>query len=136
MTKSDVMALQILLIQLGFLPALRSDGEPSDDGIYGPATKRAHQDYLATRPRNPAILIPSAVKPWWESKALISSIATVVTGAVTIAAVVGTGGAAALATPEVIGAIGAVITGAGGIYGTVTRTQPIDPTLVAPGHRL
>ena len=136
MTRDDVIELQTLLIGLGFLPQITAQGAPSADGIYGPRTRRAYEQYLATRPRDPVVMVPTAVKPWWESKALISSIATVVTGAVTVAAIVSTGGAAALATPEVIGAIGAVITGAGGIYGTITRTQPIDPTLVAPGHRL
>ena len=136
MTKDDVFVLQNMLIGLGFLPETSSTGGPSADGIYGPRTKRAYEQYLATRPKDPVVMVPSAVKPWWESKALISSITTVAIGIGTIAAVVGTGGAAALATPEAIGAIGAVITGAGGIYGTVTRTQPIDQTLVAPGHRL
>jgi len=136
MTREDVIELQTLLIGLGFLPPLTPEGRRNDDGIYGPATKRAYEYYIASRPKDMTVMVPNAAKPWWESKALISSIATVVTGAVTVAAIVSTGGAAALATPEVIGAIGAVITGAGGIYGTITRTQPIDPTLVAPGHRL
>jgi peptidoglycan hydrolase-like protein with peptidoglycan-binding domain len=129
MTRDEVRDLQIKMRSLGFEPG-------AVDGIWGPKTRLAYEHYIASRPKDMTVMVPNAAKPWWESKALISSIATVVTGAVTIAAVVGTGGAAALATPEVIGAIGAVITGAGGIYGTVTRTQPIDPTLVAPGHRL
>ena len=129
MTREEIRDLQIKMRSLGFDPG-------SIDGIYGPKTKLAYENYTASRPKDMTVMIPSAVKPWWESKALISSITTVAIGIGTIAAVVSTGGAAALATPEVIGAIGAVITGAGGIYGTVTRTQPIDPTLVAPGHRL
>ena len=129
MTREEVRELQIKMRSLGFDPG-------SIDGIYGPKTRLAYEHYIASRPKDMTVMIPSAAKPWWESKALISSITTVAIGIGTIAAVVGTGGAAALATPEVIGAIGAVITGAGGIYGTVTRTQPIDPTLVAPGHRL
>ena len=129
MTREEVRELQIKMRSLGFDPG-------SIDGIYGPKTKLAYENYTASRPRDMAVMIPEAAKPWWDSKALVSSIATVAIGVGTLAAVVGTGGIAALATPEAIGALGAVVTGAGGIYGTITRTQPIDPTLVAPGHRL
>jgi peptidoglycan hydrolase-like protein with peptidoglycan-binding domain len=128
-TREEVREIQIKMRSLGFDPG-------SIDGIWGPKTRLAYEHYIASRPREMTVMIPEAAKPWWESKALISSISTVAIGIGTIAAVVGTGGIAAIATPEAIGAIGAVVAGAGGIYGTVTRTQPIDPTLVAPGHRL
>lgn len=130
MSKSDILALQHLLLSLGFDPG-------AVDGIYGPKTRSAYEQYLATRPRDPAtIAVPAAAKPWWESQSMLSSIATVATGAGTLLAVVGTGGVASLGTPAAIGGLTAVITGLSGMYGTARRSAPIDPTLVAPGHRL
>lgn len=130
MTKSDILDLQRMLLGLGFDPG-------AADGIYGPKTRLAYEQYLATRPRGPAtMVVPDAAKPWWESQSMLSSIATVATGAGTLIAAIGTGGVAALASPAAIGGLTAVITGLSGMYGTAKRSAPIDPTLVAPGHRL
>jgi peptidoglycan hydrolase-like protein with peptidoglycan-binding domain len=136
MTRDEAKELQTLLISTGFLPPFTPEGRRNDDGVYGPATKRAYEHYIASRPKEMTVMVPNAAKPWWESKALISSISTVAIGVGTLAAVVGTGGIAALATPEAIAALGAVVTGTGGIYGTVTRTQQIDPDLVVRGVRI
>lgn len=130
-TKDEIMALQTLLIGLGF-----DVGHSGADGVMGPLTLRAYEHYLATRPKDPTVLLPNAAIPWWESKAMWSSIATVATGVATLAAVVGTGGIAAIAAPEAIGAIVAVVTGAAGVYGTAVRKAEIDPDLVVGSYRI
>lgn len=130
-TPAEVRELQRMLIGLGF-----DVGAPGADGVMGPRTLRAYEQYLDTRPEEPAIMLPNAAIPWWQSKAMWSSLATVAGGVATLAAVVGTGGAAAIAAPEAIGAIAAIITGAGGIYGTAVRKAPIDPNLVVGSYRI
>jgi peptidoglycan hydrolase-like protein with peptidoglycan-binding domain len=130
-TKEEIRALQLMLIGLGF-----DVGKSGADGIMGPKTEAAYAAYLASRPKDPTVFLPVQAKPWWDSKAMLSGIATVATGAATLAAVVGSGGIAAIAAPEAIGAIAAIVTGAGAIYGTATRSQPIDPNLVAPTVRI
>lgn len=119
------------MISLGF-----DLGKSGADGVWGPKTEAAYEDYLATRPKDPTVFTPVVAKPWWESSAMLSSIGTVAAGVGTVAATVSTGGLAALATPTGIGAITAVITGLGGIYGTATRQAPIDPDLVVKGVRI
>ena len=130
-TKAEVRDLQRMLINLGF-----DVGATGVDGVMGPKTLRAYEQYLATRPKEPTIMLPNAAIPWWQSKAMLSSIATVAGGVGTLAAVIGTGGLAAIAAPEAIGAMMAIVTGAGGIYGTAVRKAPIDPDLVIGDYRI
>lgn len=121
MTRDEVMALQQAL-------GVRVDG------IYGPITQAAHQAHLDAADTTPVpTLTPPEAKPWWASRAVLGLLASA------LAAIAGRWGwevdhssltAVLLQGVEVAGLALAA-------WGTVRRTAPIDPTLVArlPGGR-
>lgn len=131
MNSEEVKALQVELESLGF-----DIGASGPDGVFGPKTKKAYEGYLATRHKDVVVMVPNAAIPWWESRAMWSSLATVAAGVGTLATIAGTGGVAALAAPEAIGAMVAVFTGLGGVIGTAARKSTIDPNLVVGKVRI
>ena len=59
----ETEVLQRELIAGGYLPSHNSRNEPSDDGYFGPATRRA----LQARELDLAEM-PAPAKPWWDSR--------------------------------------------------------------------
>jgi len=123
MTKDEIITLQSKLNDHGYNLAV--------DGVYGPKTEQAYAAYLDRDPQVPT-LVPPAVKPWWQSRAVLGLLATILVGLARRYGIeVDQGGLTdvLLQAAEVAGVALA-------FYGTVRRTQPLDPTLVAPGLRL
>lgn len=126
MTRSDVRILQEKLNSLGY---------PVDvDGIYGPETRAAHQDYLDAHNAFPEIYqAPPAAKPWWTSKATIGWVLTILFAI--LSRFIDTDLKADDWTPavvQVLEGLSAML----GVYGNATREAPIDPTLVLPRVRI
>ena len=119
MTRAEVRQLQINLNDLGYGPL-------TIDGIYGPKTdaafrKQSQEEII------PEVIYPPVAKPWWTSRAVLGLLASVLAllagrfgfevndGQITdiLLKAVELGGLALAA------------------WGTVRRSAPIDPTLVA-----
>lgn len=123
MTRAEIIALQRDLAARGY--PLKADG------IYGPKTAEAYQDWLNQHtPQDVITPAPAAAKPWWTSRAILGLLATV------LAMLAGHFGLEiddATLTPILLQAVelGGLVIAA---WGTVTRKAPIDPTLVARVH--
>lgn len=116
MTRDEIIALQQAL---GVTP----------DGIYGPITQAAHRAYLDRINDTPSVpnITPPPAKPWWASRAILGLLATV------LASLAGRFGFEVdddAITPLLLHAVelGGLAVAA---WGTVRRSAPIDPTLVA-----
>lgn len=115
MTRDEVMALQQAL-------GVRVDG------IYGPITQAAHQAHLDAADTTPVpTLTPPPAKPWWASRAVLGLLASV------LAMIAGRFGweiSDDQITPILLQAVelGGLALAA---WGTIRRSAPIDPTLVA-----
>lgn len=122
MTRQEIIALQ------------RALGVKAD-GIYGPITQAAHQAYLDRINDTPSVpnITPPPAKPWWASRAVMGLLASVLA---MIAGRMGWEISDDQITPILLQAVelGGLALAA---WGTVRRTAPIDPTLVArlPGGR-
>lgn len=122
MTRDEIIALQQAL---GVTP----------DGIYGPITQAAHRAYLDRINDTPSVpnITPPPAKPWWASRTVLGLLASLLA---TIARRWGwevdheSLTSVLLQGVEVAGLALAA-------WGTVRRSAPIDPTLVArlPGGR-
>lgn len=130
MDTSHTIALQQALVAKGYPLTV--------DGRYGPQTAAALQAYRtslgAASIEDPeaSIQTPEPAKPWWASKAVIGAVATILVG---IASVAGY----ALDPSQVglvLSSLAGLITGGVSLYGSITRSAPIDRSLVAPGVRL
>ncbi len=126
MTHTDVLRLQRHLNDHGFGPLV-------EDGIYGPATQKAHEMQLHyVVPAGPLIM-PPAAKPWWTSRALIGALATI---GLSIAGIfLDVSDVNPKELTDVLVAVSTGIAGLLALYGTIKRKAPIDPTLAAPGVR-
>jgi hypothetical protein len=136
MTKAETIDLQRDLIRLGYLPPLRADGKPSDDGIYGPKSKAAYEMYWRERSVEiqVPVVTPEAATPWWTSRGIWGSLLTLAAAGAGFA---GHGFDPKEATdaimpivelvPLVMGAIGGLLAW----WGRQNANAPIDPTLVA-----
>lgn len=70
MTRAEIIALQRDLAARGY--PLKADG------IYGPKTAEAYQDWLNQHtPQDVITPAPAAAKPWWTSRAILGLLATV-----------------------------------------------------------
>lgn len=119
MTRAEVRQLQINLNDLGYGPL-------TVDGIYGPKTDAAFRKQSQEN-ITPEVIYPPVAKPWWTSRAVLGLLASVLAllagrfgfevndGQITdiLLKAVELGGLALAA------------------WGTVRRSAPIDPTLVA-----
>ena len=119
MTRAEVRQLQINLNDLGYGPL-------TVDGIYGPKTDAAFRKQTQEN-ITPEVIYPPVAKPWWTSRAVLGLLASVLAllagrfgfevndGQITdiLLKAVELGGLALAA------------------WGTVRRSAPIDPTLVA-----
>ncbi len=119
MTRAEVRRLQINLNDLGYGPL-------TVDGIYGPKTDAAFRKQTQEN-ITPEVIYPPVAKPWWTSRAALGLLASVLAllagrfgfevndGQITdiLLKAVELGGLALAA------------------WGTVRRSAPIDPTLVA-----
>lgn len=119
MTRAEVRQLQINLNDLGYGPL-------TADGIYGPKTDAAFRKQSQEN-ITPEVIYPPVAKPWWTSRAVLGLLASVLAllagrfgfevndGQITdiLLKAVELGGLALAA------------------WGTVRRSAPIDPTLVA-----
>lgn len=129
MNREDTIALQRDLTARGFGPL-------AVDGIYGPATAGAYARLIQISDAGGighAMPVPAAAKPWWTSRALIGSLATVILSVVSmITGLSIDAGAVTDALYALLTAVFGVIT----LVGTIRRQAPIDPTLALPGVRL
>ena len=123
MTKDEIITLQSKLNDHGYNLAV--------DGVYGPKTEQAYAAYLDRDPQVPT-LVPPAVKPWWQSRAVLGLLATILVGLARRYGIeVDRGG-----LTDVLLQVAEVAGVALAFYGTVKRSAPIDPSLVAPGLRV
>ena len=123
MTKNEIIELQT---------QLNAQGANLDvDGVYGHETRTAYAAYLDRDPQVPT-LVPPAVKPWWQSRAVLGLLATILVGLARRYGIeVDQGG-----LTDVLLQVAEVAGVALAFYGTVRRSDPIDPSLVAPGLRV
>lgn len=118
------------MIRLGFLKPTLSNGDPADDGIWGPVTIRAYSQYWASRPSveiSIPVVSPAPAEPWWVSGthwSLIAGLASMLLGFAGMAVDAGE-----LSQALAMGA--ATVATLIGLYRNAARKNPIDPTLVA-----
>ena len=119
MTRSEIIAIQT---ELGV----------QADGIWGPITAAAYAARMAHEAPHAPVVTPPVSKPWWQSRAVLGLLASV------LAMIAGRFGWSiddGQITDLLLKAVelGGLALAA---WGTVRRSAPIDPTLVARvGHR-
>ena len=119
MTRAEVRQLQINLNDLGYGPL-------TVDGIYGPKTDAAFRKQSQEN-ITPEVIYPPVAKPWWTSRAVLGLLASVLA---MIAGRLGWSIDDGQITDILLKAVelGGLALAA---WGTVRRSAPIDPTLVA-----
>ena len=120
MNRAEILTLQRDLAARGY--PLKADG------IYGPKTAGAYQDWLNHHtPQDVVTPAPPAAKPWWTSRAILGLLATVLA---MLAGHFGLEIDGATITPILLQVVelGGLVVAA---WGTVTRKAPIDNSLVA-----
>lgn len=121
MTKDETFKIQRQLKAAGM--------KVEEDGIWGPETHDAYQAWLnANTPSTMPTPAPAAAKPWYLSRAVVGIL---VATAALVANFWGIEIDVEEATTLVVGIGGLVMA----LIGTVRRSAPIDPTLIAPGVR-
>ena len=123
MTKDEIITLQSKLNDHGYNLAV--------DGVYGPKTEQAYAAYLDRDPAVPTV-VPPAVKPWWQSRAVLGLLATILVGLARRYGIEMDQGGLTDVLLQVAEVAGVALA----FYGTVRRSAPIDPSLVAPGLRV
>lgn len=122
MTKAEVTQIQRQLKEAGYYTG-------RIDSIYGKKTHDAYQAWLnANTPEAMPTPAPAAAKPWYLSRAIVGILVALV------AVVVRNWGVeidVEEATTLAVGIGGLVVA----LVGTIRRSAPIDPTLIAPGVR-
>lgn len=107
--------------------AIQSELGVKADGIWGPKTAAAYAARMAQDAPQAPVIMPPVSKPWWQSRAVLGLLASV------LAMIAGRMGWSIddgqitdllLKTVELGGLVLAA-------WGTVRRSAPIDPTLVA-----
>ena len=134
----ETQELQRELIAGGYLPEFTADGDPSDDGWLGPATRAA----LRQREQDLAEM-PAPAVPWWRTrraKGAVLAVAGMAGLFVPSLREVDTGYLVELLwenldhVEQILTALGALATVAGTIWsaiGAAKAKAPVDPTLVA-----
>ena len=125
MTRTEIIVLQQTLNATGL--AYRVLGKPlTEDGIYGPATDRVYRAKLDEDASVPTVT-PAPAKPWWTSRAVLGLLASVLAMiASRFGWMIDDGQITELLLKTV--ELGGLALAA---WGTVRRSAPIDPTLVA-----
>ena len=119
MTRAEIRHLQINLNDLGYGPL-------TVDGIYGPKTDAAFRKQSQEN-ITPEVIYPPVAKPWWTSRAVLGLLASVLA---LLAGRMGWSIDDGQITDILLKAVelGGLALAA---WGTVRRSAPIDPTLVA-----
>ena len=114
MTRSEIIAIQS---ELGV----------KADGIWGPITAAAYAARMAHEAPHAPVVMPPVSKPWWTSRAVLGLLASVLA---MIAGRLGWSIDDGQITEMLLRAVelGGLALAA---WGTVRRSAPIDPTLVA-----
>ena len=114
MTRSEIIAIQT---ELGV----------QADGIWGPITAAAYAARMAHEAPHAPVVMPPVSKPWWTSRAILGLLASVLA---MIAGRMGWSVDDGQITDLLLKAVelGGLAIAA---WGTVRRSAPIDPTLVA-----
>ena len=114
MTRSEIIAIQT---ELGV----------QADGIWGPITSAAYAARMAHEAPGAPVALPPVSKPWWQSRAVLGLLASV------LAMIAGRFGFEVNDGQITEMLLRAVELGglALAAWGTVRRSAPIDPTLVA-----
>lgn len=127
MDRARIIELQRQLIERRLLPP------GADDGVWGPKTAAAYDVYIQRQHGDDVLAkaAPPAAKPWWQSKALLGALGTIVVG---LAGLAGWEVDSGQVTELLVG-LGALVSGIVAFVGTVRRKAPVDPDLVLPGVR-
>ena len=107
--------------------AIQSELGVKADGIWGPITAAAYAARMAHEAPHAPVVMPPVSKPWWQSRAVLGLLASV------LAMIAGRFGWSiddGQITEMLLRAVelGGLVLAA---WGTVRRSAPIDPTLVA-----
>ena len=128
MTKAEISNLQQQLNSAGYGPI-------HVDGVYGKVTAEAYERYVTDSNVGPVgtpMPVPPASKPWWLSKAVLGSVAGVITG---FAGLLGWSIDSGQTT-ELLTSIVSISFAFMAWWGSVNRTAPIDKSLVLPNVRV
>ena len=123
MTKDEIITLQSKLNDHGYNLAV--------DGVYGPKTEQAYAAYLDRDPAVPTV-VPPAVKPWWQSRAVLGLLATILVGLARRYGIEMDQGGLTDAMLNILESAGVVLA----FWGTIKRTAPLDSSAVLPGVRI
>lgn len=129
LSREEKRQVQRDLIRLGFLDPVLPSGDPADDGIWGPVTIRAYEQYWASRPVSIGIpvIAPAPEQPWWVSGTHWSLLAIVASGLLGLAGYVVDSGE----LTQILATLAATAAGIIGMIRNAKRKAPIDPTLMA-----
>ena len=119
MTRAEIITLQRDLAARGYPLKV--------DGVYGPKTATAYQDWLDQHtPQDVITPAPRAATPWWRHKVVLGLLATVLAG------VTARWGVDANELTEILLKIAEVAGLLLAAWGTApSQATPVDPTLVA-----
>lgn len=124
MTRAEIITLQRDLSARGYPLKV--------DGVYGPKTATAYQDWLNEHtPQDVITPAPNPATPWWRHKVVLGLLATVLAG------VTARWGIEANELTEILLKIAEVAGLLLAAWGTApSRATGVDTTLLAPGVRL
>lgn len=121
MTKQEIIKLQIKLNEAGYGPLVV-------DGKYGTKTEEVYRKYLDELDPKVPTVIPPPKKPWWTSKAVLGSLATIIAS---ILGVVGYSIDASMISEILVASVTA-ITGILSLIGTINRKGEIEKESFVP----
>lgn len=124
MTRPEIIALQRQLLSAGY--GLKVDG------VYGPKTAEAYQDWLnAITPETALTPAPVGAKPWYLSRSVIGILVSLIAVIAERAGWMIDANEATILVMQLLEFGGLALA----FIGTVRRRASIDPTLMAPGLR-
>ena len=130
LSREEKRRIQHDLIRTGLLKPTLPSGDPSDDGIFGPVTIAAYEQYFASRPNveiSVPIISPAPAEPWWVSGTHWSLLAGLFSMALGFAGMAVDTGELTQVLTMGAGTIWMLV----GLYRNATRKNPIDRTLLA-----
>jgi hypothetical protein len=136
MSREEKRAIQRDMIRIGFLDPVLPNGDPADDGIWGPVTIAAYASYWASRPVEISVPVvsPAPAIPWWMTRRAIGSIVAVAGLAAQFAGYRIDTDATTDMIVNGVELLGEVLTYVGVLvawWGGLKAKSPIDQTLVA-----
>ena len=128
MTKDEISNAQRAINDAGIGPVI-------EDGIYGAETAAAYRELLRLSEfggESQPMPSPPAPKPWWTSRAVLGTLSAILASGLGLMGLsLDTG-----QMTEILVTLTTLVSSGIALYGSINRTAPIDPSLVAPGVRL